>query len=33
MMPELPAAAGDDEDAAEMPAEPEWQAVNEAKAL
>ena len=33
MMPEPPAAAGDDEDAAEMPAEPEWQAVNEAKAL
>ena len=33
MMPEPPAAAGDDEDAAEVPAEPEWQAVNEAKAL
>ena len=33
MMPEPPAPAGDDEDAAEVPAEPEWQAVNEAKAL
>ena len=33
MVPEPPAAAGDDEDAAEVPAEPEWQAVNEAKAL
>ena len=33
MMPELPAPAGDDEDAADAPAEPEWQAVNEAKAL
>ena len=32
MMPEPPAAAGN-EDAAEVPAEPEWQAVNEAKAL
>ena len=33
MMPEPPAPAGDDEDAADAPAEPEWQAVNEAKAL
>ena len=33
MMPEPPAAAGDDEDAAEVPAEPEWQAVNEAMSL
>jgi len=33
MMPEPPAPAGDDEDAAEVPDEPEWQAVNEAKAL
>ena len=33
MMPEPPAPAGDDEDAADEPAEPEWQAVNEAKAL
>ena len=33
MMPEPPAPAGDDEDAAEGPGEPEWQAVNEAKAL
>jgi len=33
MMPEPPAPAGDDEDAAEGPAEPAWQAVNEAKAL
>ncbi len=33
MMPEPPASAGDDEDAAEGPADPEWQAVNEAKAL
>ena len=33
MMPEPPAPAGDDEDAADPPAEPEWQAVNEAKAL
>ena len=33
MMPEPPAPPGDDEDAADAPAEPEWQAVNEAKAL
>jgi molecular chaperone HtpG len=33
MMPEPPAPAGDDEDAADVPGEPEWQAVNEAKAL
>ena len=33
MMPEPPVSAGDDEDAAEGPADPEWQAVNEAKAL
>ena len=33
MMPEPPAPAGDNEDAAEGPGEPEWQAVNEAKAL
>ena len=33
MMPQPPAPAGDDEDTAEVPAEPEWQAVNEAKAL
>jgi len=33
MMPEPPAPAGDDEDAADAPAEPVWQAVNEAKAL
>ena len=33
MMPEPPAPAGDDEDAADAPAEPDWQAVNEAKAL
>ncbi len=33
MMPEPPAPAGDDEDAADAAAEPEWQAVNEAKAL
>ena len=33
MMPEPPVPAGDDEDAADAPAEPEWQAVNEAKAL
>ena len=33
MMPEPPAPAGDEEDAADAPAEPEWQAVNEAKAL
>ena len=33
MMPEPPQPAGDDEDAADAPAEPEWQAVNEAKAL
>jgi len=33
MMPEPPAPAGDDEDAADAPAEPKWQAVNEAKAL
>ena len=33
LMPEPPAPAGDDEDAADVSAEPEWQAVNEAKAL
>ena len=33
MMPEPPAPAGDEEDATDAPAEPEWQAVNEAKAL
>ena len=33
MMPEPPSPVGDDEDAADAPAEPEWQAVNEAKAL
>ena len=33
MMPEPPAPPGDDEDDADAPAEPEWQAVNEAKAL
>ena len=33
MMPEPPAPAGENEDAADAPAEPEWQAVNEAKAL
>jgi len=33
MMPEPPVPAGDEEDAADAPAEPEWQAVNEAKAL
>lgn len=33
MMPEPPQPAGDDEDAADASAEPEWQAVNEAKAL
>ncbi len=33
MMPEPPVPAGDDEDAADAPVEPEWQAVNEAKAL
>ena len=33
MMPKPPAPPGDDEDAADAPAEPEWQAVNEAKAL
>ena len=33
MMPEPPAPTEDDEDAADVPAEPEWQAVNEAKAL
>ena len=33
MMPEPPAPAGDDEDTTEGPADPEWQAVNEAKAL
>ena len=33
MMPEPPKPAGDDEDTTDTPAEPEWQAVNEAKAL
>ncbi len=33
MMPEPPKPAGDDEDSADTLAEPEWQAVNEAKAL
>ena len=33
MMPEPPAPAGDDEGATDVSAEPEWQAVNEAKAL
>ena len=33
MMPEPPKPSGDDEDAADAPAEPEWQPVNEAKAL
>lgn len=33
MMPEPPAPVEDEEDAADAPAEPEWQAVNEAKAL
>ena len=33
MMPEPPSPGGDDEDATDAPAEPEWQAVNEAKAL
>jgi molecular chaperone HtpG len=33
MMPEPPAPAGDDEGATDVLAEPEWQAVNEAKAL
>ena len=33
MMPEPPKPAGDDDDTTDTPAEPEWQAVNEAKAL
>ena len=33
MMPEPPQPAGDDEDSADAPTEPQWQAVNEAKAL
>ena len=33
MMPEPPKPAGDDDDTTDTPAEPEWQAINEAKAL
>ena len=33
MMPEPPEPSGDDEGAPDVPAEPEWQAINEAKAL